>query len=113
MAEICTVETLVHIYHATQCHDPYTHTVYYVSLLMVKCPGAQSPGCKGISGSKGAAPCIRNAETKCGEWVCFIPQSFHFRAKITLQSLAGRQSRLEYHVERFGNEKKSLAMSSL
>jgi len=113
MAEICNVEMLVHTYQATQCHDPYNHAVCYVSLLMVKFPGAQSPGCKGIWRSADTAPCIRNPETRCGEWVCFTPQSCHFRAKITLQSLAGRQSRLDYQAERFGNEKKSLDISSL
>jgi hypothetical protein len=113
MAEISNVEMLVHTYQATQCHDPYNHTVRYVSLLMVKFPGGQPPGCKGIWGSGGTNPYIRNPETKGGEWVCFTPQSFHFRAKITLQSLAGRQSRLDYQAERFGNEKKSLDISSL
>jgi hypothetical protein len=107
MAEICTVEVMVRTYQATQRHDPYNHTVCYVSFLIVKFPGAQSPGCKGIGGSAGTVPCIRNPETKCGEWVCFIPQSFHFRAKITLELLDGSQSRLEYEVERFRNEKKN------
>jgi len=94
MAEICTVEMLVHTYQATQCYDSYSHTVCYALLPKVKFPGAQLPGCKGIWGSVGTAPCNRNPETRCGEWVCFNPQSFHFRAKITLQSLAGSQSRL-------------------
>lgn len=113
MAEICTVEMLVHTYQATQCHDPYNHTVCYVSLLKVNFPDVQSPGCKGIWGSAGASPCIPNPETRGGgEWVCFTRQSFHFRTKITLQSSAVRQSRLEYQVESFGNEKKSVDMSS-
>jgi hypothetical protein len=80
---------LVHTYQATHCHDPYSHAICYVSLLNVK-----FPVCKGIYLSAGTVSCIRNPEIRCGEWVYFTPQPFHFLAKITLQSLAGRQSRL-------------------